>query len=424
MSQQRLTIDEARLPAGATFLNLWGSTLQRIGFSPRLLDAKSLLQEAKVKTGLSERGEAKRFDAGLEHLLESAQTETRLTPFGRAFLRQDCVSVLSSQLLVEELFRGHPEARELPVRRPLFLVGFFRSGTTMLQRILGENHHTRSLRFWESLRPVSGEPSSTPGKDSRIEAAEKDIRTFSKFLMPKVHQFEAGAPEEDLFLLRHMFSSLIQWSLFAGDRFLHRLLHQEMRPAYEYLRSLLQALHWQEPGGPWVLKTGQHLLDLDVIAEVFPDACFVWTQRDPNELVPSFLSTAACIRSGTHPQPLDLSRLAENCLEMVDVAHDRAMKSEIVRQGDRILHVAYEDLVRDPVAVATEICGRFELPLDGGVEQRMSGWVAANRQHRLGRHTYSLEPFGVDAEHIRARYAEYTERYIDARDDQKADGTG
>ena len=65
-----------------------------------------------------------------------------------------------------------------------------------------------------------------------------------------------------------------------------------------------------------------------------------------------------------------------------------------------------------------------ELPLDGGVEERMSGWVAANRQHRWGRHTYSLEPFGVDAEHIRARYAEYTERYVDVLDDQKADGTG
>ena len=98
---------------------------------------------------------------------------------------------------------------------------------------------------------------------------------------------------------------------------------------------------------------------------------------------------------------------------MVDVAHDRAMKSEVVRQGDRILHVSYEHLVRDPVGAATEICGRFELPLDGGVEERMSGWVAANRQHRWGRHTYSLEPFGVDAEHIRARYTEYTVEYVD-----------
>lgn len=414
MKPPKLTIDEASLPAGAVLLNLWGNTMGRIGVAPKPLEAQDLLREAEDATGLVERGEAKSFDAGLEHLLLSAQTETRLTPFGRAFLRQDCVTVLSSQLLVEELFRRHPEARQQPIERPLFLVGFFRSGTTMLQRILGENRHTRSLKFLESLRPVSSELSPAGcAKHSRAEAAEKDIRVFSKFLLPAVHQFEASAPEEDLFLLRHMFSSLIQWCLFGGEDFLQRLLDQGMRPSYEYLRTLLQALQWQEPGGPWVLKTGQHLLDLDTIAKVFPDAGFVWTHRDPSELVPSFLSTVACIRSGTHPRPLDLPSLAENCLDMVGVPHDRAMKSEVVREGDRILHVSYEQLVENPVAAATRISERFDLPLDGGVADRMRDWVAANRQHRWGRHTYSLEPFGVGAEHIRDRYAEYTSKFID-----------
>lgn len=413
MRSRNRTIDEVSLPVVPRLLNLWGNTLKRCGVNPKALDMDDLRRAAESATGLADRGEAVRFDVALKHLLESAQTETDLSPFGRVFLRQDCVTVLSNQLLIEEFFRQHSGARRLPVQGPLFIVGFFRSGTTMLQRLLGNNHQARSLLFWESLRP--GSPAFSrkgSSRDTRIADAEGDIRTINKFILPEVHAFEARAPEESLFLLRHMFSSLIQWCLFAGKGYLRRLLDQDTRPVYEYLHTLLQALQWQAPGGPWILKTGQHLLDLDVIAEVFPDARFVWPHRDPSELIPSFLSTATCIRRGTHTRPTNLTQVADDCMEIVDVAFDRAMRSEVVKRGDRILHLPYTRLVEDPVAAATEIFERFGLTLDGSVEERMRCWVETNRQHRWGRHKYELGPYGVDAHHIRERYAEYRSRFV------------
>ena len=94
------TIDEVSLPLLAQLLNLWGDTLERLGRSPGALDSKSLHRAAEATTGLRNRGEAVRFDPLLDHLLQSAASETRLTPFGRALLQQDCVSVLSHQLVV------------------------------------------------------------------------------------------------------------------------------------------------------------------------------------------------------------------------------------------------------------------------------------------------------------------------------------
>jgi hypothetical protein len=413
MQQRRRTMDEVSLPLAPRLLNLWGDTLARVGLTPKPLDAQGLRRTAEAATGLDDRGEAVRFDPLLDHLLESAASEARLTPFGRAFLQQDCVSVLSHQLLARELFRRHPEALELPVRRPLFIVGFFRSGTTLLQRILGGNHHARSLRTWESLRPISEEFSARgKGGDQRVEAAERDIRTLRRFVLPRVHLLDAHAPEESLFLLRHTFSSLVQWALFGGDSFLRRLLDQDTRPVYEYLRSLLRALQWQAPGGRWILKTGQHLLDLDVIAEVFPDAGFIWTHRDPGELVPSFLSIAACFRRGTQARPVDLPHLAENSLEVIDAALTRGMESKVVRQGERILHVPYTRLVEDPIGTATRIAERFDLPVDDDAQRRMRSWKTANPRDRWGRHRYGLEGFGLDGADVTRRYAEYTSRFL------------
>jgi hypothetical protein len=423
MPQSVQTIDEVSLPLAPRLLNLWGNTLARAGLTPAPFKAADLRQAAEAATGLEDRGAAARFDPLLDHLLESAASEARLTPFGRAFLRQDCVSVLSHQLLAQQLFRRHPEVLELPVARPLFIVGFFRSGTTLLQRILGGSPHARSLRTWEALRPVSERFSSRGGtEDGRIQATQRDIRTLRRFVLPKVHLLEAHAPEESLFLLRHMFSSLVQWALFGGDTYLRRLLGQDTRPVYESLRSLLQALQWQTPGGRWILKTGQHLLDLDVIAEVFPDAGFVWTHRDPTELVPSFLSTAACFRQGTNARPVDLPHLARNCLEIVDAALARAMESKVVKQGDRVLHVPYPGLVTDPIGTATRVCERFDLPVDDDTSRRMHTWSTANPQERWGRHWYDLGPFGVDAGDVSRRYAEYSSRFIATGDESGRPG--
>lgn len=47
------------------------------------------------------------------------------------------------------------------------------------------------------------------------------------------------------------------------------LADQDMTPAYELHRLLLQVLQWQQPRGRWVLKTPAHLEHLDVLLRVY-----------------------------------------------------------------------------------------------------------------------------------------------------------
>jgi hypothetical protein len=52
------------------------------------------------------------------------------------------------------------------------------------------------------------------------------------------------------------------------------------------------------------------------------------------------------------------------------------------------------------------------MPVVEGTSQRMRAWMTAHPQSRWGRHVYGLEPFGLDVEDVRGRYAEYTSRFI------------
>ena len=70
---------------------------------------------------------------------------------------------------------------------------------------------------------------------------------------------------------------------------------QDLRPAYDYWYRTIQLLQWQKrrrgmTAERWVLKTPMHLGHVDKIVDIFPDATFAQTHRDPLATIPSYAS--------------------------------------------------------------------------------------------------------------------------------------
>ena len=71
----------------------------------------------------------------------------------------------------------------------------------------------------------------------------------------------------------------------------------DMAPAYRFHRRVLQLLQWRCPPRLWHLKTPVHMLALEPLLESYPDARFLWTHRDPAEVLGSVCSLIAYTRS-------------------------------------------------------------------------------------------------------------------------------
>ena len=67
---------------------------------------------------------------------------------------------------------------------------------------------------------------------------------------------------------------------------------------YRYERRVLKLLQWGEPTRPWRLKSPAHVLSLDYLDRVFPDARFVMTHRDPTDVMLSVADVYADIVGG------------------------------------------------------------------------------------------------------------------------------
>ncbi|MGH7479867.1 MAG: sulfotransferase, partial [Candidatus Methylomirabilales bacterium] len=133
-------------------LNRIGEGVERVGIRSLSLDERELRAVACRETGLSDSGDED-FREPLSQLLHALESEARLTLVGRIVARADIVGLLANRLRLEEDRRRHPEIGEERIRRPVFIVGLPRSGSTLLHHLLAQDPASRAARAWEVMEP-------------------------------------------------------------------------------------------------------------------------------------------------------------------------------------------------------------------------------------------------------------------------------
>ena len=207
------------------------------------LDRDALIAKARSKTGLADFGDDW-FIEPLDALLRSIHEEAQLTALGRSIMQKRLVDALCTRLRAEDLFRRHPEILEIDLGQVLVIAGLQRTGTTLLHRLMASHPDIRAPLSWEALNPVP--LPNDQSNASRIRAAKLAERGL-KFLAPTffaIHPVEHDMPEEDVLFLDLSFMSQSAEATMWVPSYSAWLEQQDMTPAYDYLKKMLQLLHW------------------------------------------------------------------------------------------------------------------------------------------------------------------------------------
>ncbi|NIM16913.1 MAG: hypothetical protein GTO45_33515 [Candidatus Aminicenantes bacterium] len=317
-------------------------------------------------------------------------------------------ALLVNRLFIRDNFESHPEILRVPLHRPLFIVGLSRTGSTLLHRAIARDLSCRVLLYWEALHPFIGRNVGLNHEEKSKKLAELKIKEMY-LRMPDyfhIHEIKATAPEECNVLMRHTFCSMSFASEWHLPRYAQWLVNQDTTGSYRYYRKLLQLLLWHKPGNFPVLKCPSHLLNLDAILNVFPDANFVWLHRDPISAIPSYLNLLSVFwGNGLSKSFVDfICHYSIRSLEM-------GMRVEKKIGPGQFLNVGYNELVNDPIAVILSIYNYFKYSLAPGVETDLRKWLKENPRHKHGVHTYGLEKFGLTHADIKNRFSRYYDEY-------------
>ncbi|MFQ3167827.1 MAG: hypothetical protein ACI8QI_000360 [Limisphaerales bacterium] len=368
------------------------------------LNADTLLQKAAAQTGLSDFGDDA-FREPYELLLRSLRDEARLNTQGVIMLQRTILRLLVNRLLTEQAFAEHPEMAQTPIERPLYILGFPRTGTTLLHSLLACDPASRWLRLWEGLHPAPA-PESLED-DPRIATTRAWVAGFEKLVpnLARAHKLDATGPEECLWLIEHTFADLI-FELRAHVPSYSKWLaeHEGDESWYRYYRRQLQMLGWKCRGSHWVCKAPRHLPGLGGLLSVFPDARIVQTHRGAESVLPSICSLCEITQSAAS-DTVDKAAIGAHWHQRLLEIERRSTEVRAAADPEQFLDVQYADLVGDPIGTVRLIYEHHGLDYSTEFENGMNQWLADNRQHKHGAHRYSLEEYGLDAKTVRADFA-------------------
>lgn len=392
-------------PRAVRAINAVGGLVGRLGLRAGLDDA-DLVAAATTRTGLTDFGPDDRWREGLRRLTAALDGEAQLTPLGRVAARQRLVSLLETRLRLQAVAS---DVADQQVTAPVFVLGLPRTGTTVLYGMLAADPAMRSPSSWEVARPF---PAPTGEDPERVRLSEKDLDGFRRIApgIDAIHPMGARLPQECLAMHAGQMASYEFPTTFPVPSYWEWLRGTDMVPSYAFERLFLQHLQSRRSGEHWVLKTPCHLMWLDALLEVFPDALLVHTHRDPTTVLASVSSLMATMRSAMshHVDPVAVGR---EQLEAWTWGMDRVMAVRDRLPDDRVVDVRYEDTVADPVGTVRRVREHLGLGFGPAVEKGVTDYLAANPRDKHGSHRYSLEEFGLERGEVASAFAAYNARF-------------
>ncbi len=374
------------------------------------LSAERLMDEARSHSGLDDFGDPW-FREPLEVLVGAINAEAGLVsaetqPVQR--IRQ----ALADRLRLVALLKRQPEILDEEVRVAGAILGLPRTGSTMLQRLLGASPQLTSGYWWEVAfpLPLDNEAPGDPGPRQvmAMTAVAAFYREWPDF--DSIHPLDALAHDEEVLLLDRTFLSSTYDSIMQIPSYGLWMAAQDHRQAYEELKVWLQILQSQSParrGRSWILKTPHHLMGgLKALLTVFPEAKAIMTHRRIEDVIPSYCSMCAAI-GGSYAAHYDLA--AEGpywTRRFSDALHTLIA----IREGpmrDRFIDVRYDELTADPLATARSVFARLGLAFTESDARTMTAWLAANRREKRPQHRYAPRTFGLREDSMAADFAFY-----------------
>ncbi|HSH74747.1 MAG TPA: sulfotransferase [Longimicrobiales bacterium] len=266
---------------------------------------------------------------------------------------------------VEERLFGDT-IRSTPLEKPpLFIVGHYRSGSTLLHKLIAADPQIASVDTYDLLFPTSPRVLKRVTRPL-LQAGLRLLRVRQSFFHDYVVRLDDPNELEPL-----MLSLGSPWSAYWGyfcpneaERHLHGSFDtgtgSEWRSAYAYF---VRRTAWKTGGPRLVIKDPMNTGRLGELVEMFPGARFVHIHRDPRRVVESMWRLW---RDTIEPE-FSLQRITDERRARIILEHYRTLMSRYERQrtsvpGDALVELRYDDLRADPIGAVKRLYTELDVP--------------------------------------------------------------
>jgi hypothetical protein len=381
------------------------------------MNVEQMLADAERGTGLTDWGDERFYADDFRRLLDamvySLDHESALTEQGRRGADLRLAALLEARLQFIDDRKRWPEITREPVRKPLFIVGLPRSGSTFLHTLMSQDPANRVPLTWEMILPSPPPAPENRAADARIARVESILKAMS-LQTPEIlalHPFGARLPEED-----HLMTEIgllgdnlpATWRMPAYNK-----QRTATGPAVMFAlhRMVLQNLQHRIRGERVLLKNPGHIFNLGPLFAEYPDAQIVQTHRDPAKVIPSVAALVVMMRANSSDNRPPIDKVALGNLRAFAEGLNKAIPfRQQPGMTQRFCDVHFRDLVTDPIRTVEKVYAYFGMPLTSEARGAMERWLADPASHTpKGRHV--LQHYGLDEKAIDDAFGDYMAYY-------------
>lgn len=263
--------------------------------------------------------------------------------------------------LLSEAIYGRA-ARQAKLRHPpLFVLGHWRTGTTLLHELLVQDKRFIYPTTFDCMAPT------------HFLLTGRFLGRCLGWTLPKKRPMDDMAvgfdhPQEDEFALMNLGadSPYIEWAF--PNRGFHTDSLAMDADAPERREHWKQCLDWflrrqslKDTSARIVLKSPPHTARIKTILELYPDARFVHIVRDPRVVIPSTVRTWKRMSDALSLQIRRDRPLEDHIFQMFEMMYDRFEQDRALIPDGQFHQLRYEDLVVNPLSELEAIYRALDL---------------------------------------------------------------
>lgn len=324
---------------------------------------------------------------------------------------------------LDQLF--YPQHMNQEVEKPIFIVGNFRSGTTLLHRLLAKDPQFTGMKAWEIyVAPtiVQRKLIRWLMKINRVvgNPIQKIVNRFEKALADYsyMHRARLNEIEEDSQVLLHIWSTYNLFAFFPFPELIRDYIYYDEKvPAEQrememaYYQQLLKRHVYANNGKRYIAKNPNFSPKVKTLHQKFPDAKFINLVRSPLRVIPSSVSMFSN-HWQTYGEPDEVYPRPATEVMQEQAKHWYIYPHQYLKRlpPDQYGMVRYRDLVRDPQGTIENIYQRFGLEMTEEYRQVLTEESEKAKKFK-SKHQYAMQDMGLNQEDIEKEFDDAVREY-------------
>ena len=271
--------------------------------------------------------------------------------------------IFTTPLRYTEKKRYDEEIKNIKIKQPIFIIGHWRSGTTFLHYLLGQDNNFAYASTMETLDP------------NIFLAYEKTLNKIVSNSLPSKRpmdnlEMKSSLPYEEEYAIANLspYSFYHAWYFpkKIDNYFKKYVLFENVsenvisnwKKNYIYF---LKKIAYKNKEKQIILKSLVNTAKIKNILEMFPDAKFIHLCRNPIPLYYSTWRLYENILPIFSFQNVDKEKLDKSIIDIYKKLYKKYFEEKKLIPKENLIEIKYEEFIKDPVEILEKIYKKFNI---------------------------------------------------------------